>query len=304
MTLGTAGPEDQDFTGRAWVRKFPHGDVELLYRSGRSPGELERLNEWLHDAGIENRVTRLSPPGFGALQGESSSHDDRQSAETNAERAARRAKQRVRWSVKAIGCDQMLTLTYRANVTDLIESRKHFQRFVAMCRKEWPTFRYVAAPEVQERGAWHWHVGVRGFVNYDKLRGFWWRAMGERVQWSAEGKPILRDTSETPGNVQGVTAKARGRARRSWSSDLLAGYLAKYIAKNVGSVEADGCSYSCSRGLQWTVERYAVRGFTYADVVGTVFDVMTAAGVPTPHWWQSKDRVILWACGRAGEPAI
>jgi hypothetical protein len=307
VSLGTVGPADEPFSGRVWLRKFPHGDVELLYKSGRSPSELEQLNTWLDDAGVGNRVTRLAPPGYAARTDKPVQLSD----ETNAERAARRARQAVRWSVKAIGCDQMLTLTYRENVTDYAESRRHFARFVAMCRKEWPTFRYVAAPEVQperlERtgvAVWHWHVAVRGFVNYDKLRGLWWRAIGCRVVWSSEGKPVLSDRSETPGNVQGVSARVRGRQRRSWASDRLAGYLAKYIGKSIGSADVDGKSYSVSRGLVWQTERYAVRAFTYASVCGSVFELLAAAGVQGPHMFPSPDRVCLWAAGRrAAEPA-
>src|SRR4051812_29075907 len=79
VTLGVAGPEGEPFAGRVWLRKFPHGDVELLYRAGRSPGELERLNVWLEDAGIENRVTKLSPPGYARQLAE----DRPQDAESN-----------------------------------------------------------------------------------------------------------------------------------------------------------------------------------------------------------------------------
>ena len=293
--LGIVGSDEAPFTGRAWVRTFPHGEVELLYRSGKAPGELERMNEWLSDAGIENRVKRLSPPGFGTP-----AVDRFETPESNAERVLRRAKQRLRWSVKAIGCDQMLTLTYRANETDYATTRRHLTRFLALCRKEWSTWQHVAAPERQQRGAWHWHLGVRGFVNYDKLRGFWWKAIGHRVGWSAEGKPILLDGGETPGNVQGVAAKTRGRRARCWSSDRLAGYLAKYLSKAVGAEGLDGKSYSVSRGLQWKLERYAVRAFTYADVCGSVFDLLGASGsVGAPFLWASSCRSVLWAAGRA-----
>ena len=101
MSLGVVGRADASFAGRAWVRRFPHGDVELLYRSSGAPSELEQLNAWLEDAGIENRVTRLAPPGYGR---QAPSAERQASAESNAERSVRRAKQRVRWSAKAIGC--------------------------------------------------------------------------------------------------------------------------------------------------------------------------------------------------------
>lgn len=295
MSLGIVGNDEAPFTGRAWVRTFPHGEVEVLCRRGAGPGELESMNEWLRDAGIDNRIKRLSPPGYGTPRAERD-----ETPESSAERVMRRAKQKLRWSVKAIGCDQMLTLTYRENLTDYAESRRHLSRFLALCRREWSSWKHVAAPERQVRGAWHWHLGVRGFVNYDKLRGFWWRAMGYRVAFSVEGKPVLLDGGETPGNVQGVASSVRGRRRRSWSSDRLAGYLAKYLSKSVGAEGIDGKSYSVSRGLQWKVERYAIRAFNYADSCGALFDLLAAAGSQgSPFLWSSDCRSILWAAGRS-----
>ena len=36
-----------------WVRVFPHGDCEAIYKSGFAPSEVERFNEWLADAGVD-----------------------------------------------------------------------------------------------------------------------------------------------------------------------------------------------------------------------------------------------------------
>ena len=299
MSLQVIGDHAEPFSGRAWVRTFPHGEVEVLYRSGDAPSEVERLNNWLEDAGIDNRVRRLAPPGFGSA----APKEKRDDAETNAERSLRRAKQAVRWAVKAVGCDQMLTLTYRENVTDYAESRAHLSKFLRLCRAEWSSWKHVAAPEQQKRGAWHWHIGVRGFVNYDKLRGFWWKAMGYKVAWSIEGKPILLDGGDTPGNVQGVPPRVRGRTRRTWTSDRMSQYMSKYIAKSFDGEAVDGKRYSVSRGLVWKVERYAVRALQFEGVATSVFSLLSRAGVACPFLWQSPERAVLWAAGTAEAPS-
>lgn len=304
-SLGVCGPSEDPFSGRAWVRTFPSGMVELLYRAGSGPSETEQFNAWMTDAGIDNRVARLGPPRFGG-HGSVDQDTGEITKESNADRTARRAKQRVRWLVKALGADQMLTLTYRDNVTDYAEAKKHFQRFTAICRREWPRWKHVAAPERQARGAWHWHIAVKGWQNYDKLRGFWWRAMGHRVAFSEDGKPVLLDlpsgSEHTPGNVQGVSARSRGRKVRSWRADRLASYVGKYVGKAIGADGLDGAAYSASRGLTWRTERYAVRALTFGAVAGRVSDLLSAAGVCQPTFWTSPDRQILWAAGSQSEP--
>lgn len=222
--------------------------------------------------------------------------------EENEARALRRARQRIRWSTKAIGADRMLTLTYRENQTDRSLASKHLARFIARCRKEWSSFKYVAAPELQERGAWHWHIGVRGFVNYDKLRGFWWQAIGYRIRWSAEGKPILRDTDITPGNVQGQYYKGSGKPQSTWDTDRMAGYMAKYVGKALAAGDSGEKSYSVSRGLRWTVQRYAVRAITFEGVAGAMLSVFSEHGVPTPYLWQHPSRKVVWAAGSSQPP--
>ena len=87
------------------MRVFPHGDCEAIYKSGFAPSEVERFNEWLADAGVDNRVRSLGPA---PVLTEAEREARRQQQETNEERAARRAKQAVRWKVKAIGADRML----------------------------------------------------------------------------------------------------------------------------------------------------------------------------------------------------
>lgn len=148
----------------------------------------------------------------------------------NHNRAVRRARQNIRWLVKQIEGDRLLTLTYRKNQEDREEAKADFTRFIRLVRTGWkgcgglPEWQYVAVLERQERGAYHIHCAVRGFQNVNFLRKAWFKALGGQGNETGEG---------TPGNID-VTSpkKARwGTQRSDWQSGKLAGYLTKYLAK-------------------------------------------------------------------------
>jgi hypothetical protein len=174
------------FAGRLVVREFG-SCVEATFSSCEAPSFRQRLNEW-HKSGGETSLGEPPPPFYGM----GGSFPDKPK-ETDRERAMRRARQRLRFLIKAINADRMLTLTHRDNIEDFAESRKILAKFLAMCRREWSAWRFVGVPEPQQRGAWHWHFALPGWVNVHKLRAFWWRAHGRKVAFSDEGSPILLD---------------------------------------------------------------------------------------------------------------
>lgn len=148
----------------------------------------------------------------------------------NHNRAVRRSRQNVRWYVKQIQADRLLTLTYRKNQEDREEVKKHFQAFIRLLRKGWKgqggmqDWQYVAVLEKQDRGSYHLHCAVRGFQNVNFLRKAWFKAIGGQGNETGEG---------TPGNID-ITSpkKARwGTQRTEWQSAKLAAYLTKYLAK-------------------------------------------------------------------------
>ncbi|EUJ42287.1 rolling circle replication-associated protein, partial [Listeria fleischmannii] len=68
-----------------------------------------------------------------------------------------------------MGNELWITMTYRENMTDRVQARKDFDKFLKRfkyhCRKTWGKTRghleYVKAVEPQERGAWHFHMLVK-----------------------------------------------------------------------------------------------------------------------------------------------
>lgn len=298
-SVSVLGQSEHPFSGRVWQRNFPHGSYEVLYKShGKGPSDCERINAWLEDSGSDNRVSPSSMAGSRVKVEYSADPVVPEVKESNQDRVKRRARQKLRWHCKCIGADRLLSLTFRENVSDYLQAEKVLTRFLALCRREWgASFRFVAVPELQKRGAWHFHLALRGFWNINKIRGFWWRALGAKVVWSDSGKPVLRDVTETPGNVDITTPRRRGVARRAWDIDRLAGYLAKYVGKALAENDLGGKpSYRSTRGLHPRIDRYIVRALNFQDVVSVFLEVASPVGT-SPYIFQSPDRSVLWAAG-------
>lgn len=283
------GAQGATFAGRVAVRSFGRC-VECTFAATERPSFRERVDSFIRTDG-ETSLGPI-PPEWAIGSAKSSKWDD----ESNRDRAMRHARQRLRWLVKAIDADRMLTLTHRENLTDFKASRRILAKFLAMCRREWSQWRYVGVPEPQERGAWHWHLALPGWVNVDKVRGFWWRAHGRKVAFSDEGKPVLLDDLPTPGNID-VKAPRKSRSKRVWDPDRLSGYLQKYLGKELGEHEAlqGVASYVAARGITWKVRHYWLFADNFADICAQVFTCVEQAGGSSPYVWQSECRGVVWA---------
>ncbi len=148
-----------------------------------------------------------------------------------AEQSARRAKKRVRHLCKAMGTDSLLTLTYRALMTDLDRCKAHVKEFNRRLKRWLPGFQFVAGFEQQKRGAWHVHIATAGIPNffmegnrlgvpckvksYDLLRRIWRAVVGD-----------------LGGNVDLSRRKAKGSRCAA-----IAAYIAKYITKEFAEGE-------------------------------------------------------------------
>lgn len=166
----------------------------------------------------------------------------------NHRRAVRRAKQNIRWQIKTICADRLLTLTYRKNQEDREEVKAHFKRFIRLVRNGWrgqsgeQDWQYVAVLERQERGAYHIHMAVKGHQNVRFLRAAWFKAIGGQGNETGEG---------TPGNIDVTSpAKARwGTKNSQWKASKLSAYLTKYLAKTFDEDVKDKNRYWHSKDI-------------------------------------------------------
>lgn len=153
----------------------------------------------------------------------------------NRERAARRARTKVRRLAKFKRLDTLLTLTYRENMVDRERMQRDFDCFMKRVRRVSPEFDYICVFERQKRGAWHAHIATKRIApvlvvrtelvkSYDLLRSMWRGVVGQEN-----------------GNVD-----VSRRKRLSRSPAKLAAYLAKYVGKTFDQAERYINAYQAS----------------------------------------------------------
>jgi len=152
----------------------------------------------------------------------------------HAEQAARRAKRQVRQLCKAAGVDTLLTLTYKANQTDLALCKAHLKEFNRRVLRVLPDFFFVAAFERQERGAWHVHLATRRIPKAIADRN---EANGYKVKSYDVIRRIWRSVvGDLGGNVD--------VSRRKFTSGKTAAQIASYIAGYIVKEFAEGEKWS------------------------------------------------------------
>lgn len=202
----------------------------------------------------------------------------------NAERAARRAKTKVRRMCKVMGVDSLLTLTYRANQTDLKLCKSHMKEFVRRVRRVIPGFLYVAAFEQQERGAWHVHMAIHKLpfklawegvkVNsYSVVRAIWRRVVGD-----------------LGGNIDEARKKRHSRK----SPAQMASYISKYMLKAYEEGDKWSNRYSASSCELPEAIRMRIKGESLANLIAMVYERIGQSGKRTNFWLSDfKDRFFL-----------
>ncbi len=194
-------------------------------------------------------------------QRESLADDMRQA---NLERAAQRAKTRVRHLCKVAGVDTLLTLTYQANMQDWALLKAHVKEFNRRMKRLIPGWFYIAAFERQHRGAWHVHMAVH------RLPAQLAASTGVKVKSFNVVRAVWRSvTCDLGGNVD-VQSRKRNSQR---APSKVAAYLSKYMLKAFSDGDAWSNRFSSSKGV--TVpkpERIRLVGYSLLEVVQLVFD--------------------------------
>lgn len=197
------------------------------------------------------------------------------SREQHEDRAIRRARSRIRQLVLAASADHLLTLTYRENVVDFERSCSDVARFVRLIRRQQPGWVYVAVAERQKRGAWHWHLAVRGRQDVQLLRAAWRCVVGE-------------------GNIDVVPPRGSG-ARRSLA---LVRYLSKYLTKGFETADRalNRRRFRASLGIAIPTASIPVPPECRADVAAFACEQLATATGSVGFVWRATDRAAGWAC--------
>ena len=195
-------------------------------------------------------------------------------AALNQMRAVRRARSRLRQLVLSAKADHLLTLTYRENVTDYKQASQDLRRFIRAVRTHLPGWIFVAVPEKQKRGAWHWHLAVVGRQDVVLLRAIWLRVVGE-------------------GNID-VKPPKRGVNRRL----SIVKYLGKYLAKGFeeGHRELNGHRYRASLGIEVPGEFVPIPKHLRGEVSAYVLAILRKRAGNVGFTWIDPQLMAGWAC--------
>ncbi len=195
--------------------------------------------------------------------------------DVNELRAVRRARSHLRRLVLSANADHLLTLTYRDNVTEFGQASADLVRFIRRVKLYLPGWVFVAVPERQQRGAWHWHLAVVGRQDVRLLRACW--------------RHVIDD-----GNIDVQEPKSRIGNRRL----ALVKYLGKYLAK--GFQEADralnGHRYRASLGIQVPCKTIELLPEFADDVPQFAQDVLRVHAGSVGHVWKDESGLMGWAC--------
>lgn len=264
--------------GRDWYEGKISDEHEVIIRDlghGQKEASISRTVWWEHggtmtDAAYQQYLETLeawkaSPEGILAAE---------EREQKNKERAARRAKTKVRRICKSLGVDALLTLTYQANMQDLAACKRHLKEFVRRVRALIPGFAYVAAFERQKRGAWHVHMAVHKLPfklawagakvkSYSVIRAVWRRVVGD-----------------LGGNIDEARKKRHSRK----SPAQMAAYISKYILKAFEEGEDHSNRYSSSAYSLPDPVRIRLIGESMGDLIALVYLHMGGDGTLTNPW--------------------
>lgn len=211
--------------------------------------------------------------------------DDR---EGNVERAARRAKQRVRHLSKALGINALWTLTYRANVQDRDLVLKHFDAFRRRVGAVLGDWRYVAVLERQERGAWHVHMGTH------KLPRTFTRGGHKVKSWDLLRSIWRSVTGELGGNFDEAQRSKRWGGKRSFTSAAsIARYIAAYVGKDMLDAGLNRKRFSASKGVD-VPPAYRVTFDADEALSGLIELAYAAVGDRITSAWFDRERGVFF----------
>jgi hypothetical protein len=271
---------------RAKLVKLPHGQTEL---SVTPTNETSVINARMGFNPLLDCARKRRTP-----------EEQEQRDIENRKRAAKRARQNVRWLNKCIQADHLLTFSYRENVIDRLRVSSDWQELVRLYRVRYPDWRYVAVLEKQERGAYHIHVAVHGKHDMRWLLRCWLLAIGQSSDdvsaWLVGGVK-LAEKSLRAVNVQAPNRRWGGTSK-SWKVDKLAGYLTKYIGKEFDSAEKSAKKYWHSKNIDKPeIIRYWMKADNWLNAVLEARDTLVWQGADSLSFWGNEQDNVVWVVG-------
>lgn len=236
----------------------------------------EQFEAVIHEYETWSQPSDEPEPEFRGVRGEGD-------IEINRERAARRAKKKIRFACKSARFDRMLTLTTGDAVRDRDKFQKMIERFIRLVRKATgDALPYVLTVEKHDsektneakRGSLHAHVAVRGRQDYKLLQSVW----NYRV---CDGRGYVRVSNGT----------------KKMNSSRIASYISKYISKSISDVATNKKSYWISHNIAAPARTVMVFK-TLSEALSWLTGFYDSKGVSWSfergRCWQDTSLGVLW----------
>ncbi len=286
---------------RAKVVRLPHGQTEISVTPANSTSV---INARMGFNPLLDCPRRRKTP-------EQQEERDKE----NRARAAKHARQVVRYHIKSILADHMLTFSYRENVTDRARVAADWKRFVRLFRVRYPSWAYLAVLEKCDsentaeahRGTLHIHVAVQGRQDIRWLLRCWLIAIGQPLEevsaWLVGGVKL---GERSLGAVNVESPKKRwGGAHTQWKSDKLSGYLTKYIGKEFEEGIKGKKKYWHSENIERPViERFWLKAKTYLEAIEEAHDLIYYTGATSLSMWGDHAAGVIWITGETSREQI
>jgi hypothetical protein len=225
----------------------------------------------------------------------------------NRERSVKRATQNIRYGVKAIFADHLLTFTYRETVLDRARVARDWQEFNRLFSKRHPEWEYRAVLEKcdsektaeSHRGTLHIHVAVAGRQDIKWLRRCWLLAIGQSKEdvsaWLNNGKALLE---KSLGSVNVNAPKSKYGKISVWRRNKLAGYLTKYLGKEFEEGEKGAKKYWGSKLKDKPViKRFWLKSRDYWDALKEALKLLQDRGAKGIKIFSDEVAGVVWITG-------
>ncbi|MFY9328809.1 MAG: hypothetical protein WAO76_12470 [Georgfuchsia sp.] len=157
--------------------------------------------------------------------------------------ACRRAKTKARRLILTLRPSSLGTTTFRDNVADPKTAWRVMDRFIRFVHKRYPSDKFIAFPELQERGAFHFHFPITGWMPKEKLKYYhdcWRKASGKH------------------GGTFNVRWRRAPGVSNAENTVKICNYLTKYLSKQIGKTprELGAHRYRASKDITPKRVRY------------------------------------------------
>lgn len=236
--------------------------------------------------GVAEALTAWREPGYRrpSLGGNGGTRRGKRSrvemSEEDLGRSVARSRQDVRRKLRAMKADNMCTATFRENVTDRALAWKAISRFIRRLEDQFGEFDYVCIPELQKRGAFHFHLALNRFLDVNLVRALWYQVL--------KGLKLWQVGAASPGAINMRYRWGRRHETKGMRVNRMIRYMAKYMTKEFDA--ANGMTNEKRYRSNVNAEASCVKTVFYVRS-GTFDDVLIAG-----------ELMRLTGCGWISEP--